>query len=420
MSIAVIGINHKTATVSIREQVTFSPERLREALHAIRHIAKESIILSTCNRTELYVADKKELPPTELTKWLADFHSIAIDKLLPYMYHYTDNKAVQHLLRVACGLDSLVLGEPQILGQLKDAIQVANQEKCIGNQFHRLSQHVFSSAKKVRTETKIGSNPVSVAYAAVNLSKRIFSSLEQQTAVLIGAGETIELVGRYLMANNINKIIIANRSLENAQKLANEYGDIAKAIPLSKLEDHLQLADILIASTAAPTAILTYETVKKALKQRKHKPIFMVDIAVPRDIDEAVDKLDDVYLYTVDDLQNVIEENIKSRKQAAEQAEIMIEGEVVHFMRWLKAQRQMSLIKRYRDEAHQIKQEVLEKAIRRMKNGESAEDAMRFLAHTLTNKLLHNPSKTINQAARDGDESLLKAAKKLLNIQETT
>ena len=420
MSITVIGINHKTATVSIREQVAFSPERLREALHAVHNIAKENIILSTCNRTEIYVADKKELSPDQLTKWLADFHSIAVDDLSPYIYHYTDDKAVQHLLRVACGLDSLVLGEPQILGQLKDAIQLASTEKSIGNQLNRLSQHVFSAAKKVRTQTNIGANPVSVAYAAVNLSKRIFSNLEQQTALLVGAGETIELVGRYLKANKIGKLIIANRSLENAQKLANEYGDGAKAIPLTELHSHLHLADIVISSTAAPMPVIGKGMVEHALKKRKHNPIFMVDIAVPRDIEEEVAELDDIFLYTVDDLQNVIEENMKSREQAAEQAEIMIEGEVIHFMRWLQAQGQMCLIKDYREKAHKTKQEVLEKALRRMNNGESAEEAMQFLAHTLTNKLLHNPSKTINQAAHDGDDALLDAAKKLLNIQETT
>lgn len=420
MSITIIGINHKTATVSIREQVAFPPERLREALHSVQGIAKENIILSTCNRTEVYIADKKELSPDQLIKWLADFHSIAVEKLSPYIYHYSDEKAVQHLLRVACGLDSLVLGEPQILGQLKDALQIASEEQVLGNQLNRLSQHVFSAAKKVRTQTQIGANPVSVAYAAVNLSKRIFSRLEKQTALLVGAGETIELVGRHLKNQNIGKLIIANRSVENAQKLADVYGGNVDVIPLTQLHDNLQYADIIISSTAAPMPVIGKGMVENALKQRKHQPIFMVDIAVPRDIEEEVSQLDDVYLYTVDDLQNVIEENMKSRELAAEQAEVMIEAEVTQFMRWLHAQCQMVLIKNYRDEAHNTRQDVLEKALRRMRNGEPAEEAMQFLAHTLTNKLLHTPSKTINKAAHDGDNTLLTAAKKLLNIQETT
>ena len=317
-------------------------------------------------------------------------------------------------------MDSLVLGEPQILGQLKDALQIAGEEKVLGNQLNRLSQHVFSAAKKVRTQTQIGANPVSVAYAAVNLSKRIFSSLEQQTALLVGAGETIELVGRHLKNQNIGQLIIANRSVENAQKLADEYGGNVEVIPLTALHDKLHHADIVISSTAAPMPVIGKGMVENALKKRKHSPIFMVDIAVPRDIEEEVSQLDDIYLYTVDDLQNVIEENMKSREQAAEQAEIMIESEVIHFMRWLQAQSQMCLIKSYRDDAYSTRQEVLEKALRRMNNGESAEDAMQFLAHTLTNKLLHNPSKTINKAAHDGDTALITAAKKLLNIQETT
>lgn len=420
MSITIIGINHKTAPVSIREKVAFSPEHLRNALHSVQGIVKENIILSTCNRTEVYVADKTDLSPEQLTKWLADFHSIAVDQLTPYIYHYTDEEAVQHLLRVACGLDSLVLGEPQILGQLKDALQIAGDEKVIGNQLNRLSQHVFSAAKKVRTQTQIGANPVSVAYAAVSLSKRIFSKLEKQTALLVGAGETIELVGRHLKKQKIGKLIIANRSLVNAQKIANAYGESVDAIPLTELHDNLHRADIVISSTAAPMPIIGKGMVENALKQRKHRPIFMVDIAVPRDIEEEVSQLDDIYLYTVDDLKDVIEENMKSRELAAEQAEVMIEDETTQFMRWLQAQCQMSLIKNYRDDAHNTRQEVLEKALRRMKKGESAEDAMKFLAHTLTNKLLHTPSKTINKAAHDGDTTLLTAAKKLLNIQETT
>lgn len=418
MSIIVVGINHKTASVAIRERVAFSPERLREALSKVIRPANENMILSTCNRTELYVADKSDLSPTELTKWLANFHSIAADQLSPYIYYHSDEKAVKHLLRVACGLDSLVLGEPQILGQLKDALQVAQSENATGSQLNRLSQHVFSAAKKVRTQTQIGANPVSVAYAAVNLSKRIFSRLDEQTALLVGAGETIELVGRHLMTKNIAKIIVCNRSLDKAQKLTQQYGDKAKAIPLTELHENLHHADIVISSTAAPMPVIGKGMVEHALKKRKHRPMFMVDIAVPRDIEEEVETLDDVYLYTVDDLHSVIEENIKSREQAAEQAELMIQDESLHFMQWLHAQKQMQLIRQYRESAHETRQEVLEKALRRMKNGESAEDAMQFLAHTLTNKLLHEPSHNMNKAAHEGNKTLLQSAKKLLNIQE--
>jgi len=420
MSILVIGINHTTATVSIREKVAFSPERLREALHSVHQFARENMILSTCNRTEIYVADKKIISAATLTTWLADFHSITVDQLSPYIYYYTDDKAVQHLLRVACGLDSLVLGESQILGQLKDALHSASHANTIGNQLNRLHQHVFSAAKKVRTQTNIGANPVSVAYAAVNLSKQIFSQLEKQTALLVGAGETIELVGRHLKTHNIGNIIVANRSVDKAQALAAEYGDNARAIPLTELYHNLYHADIVISSTAAPIPIIGKGMVENALKKRKYRSIFMVDIAVPRDIEAEVAKLSDVYLYTVDDLHDVIKENMKSRQQAAERAEIMIDAETQVFMRWLQAQGQMCLIQSYRNEAYQIKQEVLNKALKRLKKGESAEDVLQFLAHTLTNKLLHTPSRSLNKAAYAGNNELLNAAKKLLNIQEIT
>lgn len=430
MSISLIGVNHKTAPVSIREKIAFSPDSLNEALHSAGQLVKENLILSTCNRTEIYAislqddqqqenADNRQTEHTttqQMTQWLADFHSIAIDQLSPYIYHYQDEEAVKHILRVACGLDSLVLGEPQILGQLKDALHTSIEQQAIGSRLKHLTQHVFAAAKKIRTETSIGANPVSVAYAAVSLSKQIFSDLGQQTALLIGAGETIELVGRHLKTQQIGNIIVANRSLDKAERLAEEFGGIA--IPLSEISEHLHKGDIVISSTAAPLPIVGKGMVERALKKRKHQPIFMVDIAVPRDIEAEVEELDDVYLYTVDDLQSVIEENKKSRQQAADQAEILVQEETRQFMAWLQAQSQMKLIREYRESAYQTKQDVLEKALKRMKNGESAEAAMQFLAHTLTNKLLHHPTTTINKAAHDGDHQLLDAAIKLLNLQE--
>jgi glutamyl-tRNA reductase len=416
MSITLIGVNHKTAPVSIREKVAFSPERLQDALHSAGQLVRENLILSTCNRTEIYTADPEATSTKALTRWLADFHSIAVDELSPYIYSYEDSDAVTHIMRVACGLDSLVLGEPQILGQLKDALHTANEQQTVGSRLQHLTQHIFSAAKKIRTETSIGSNPISVAYAAVSLSRQIFSDLNKQTALLIGAGETIELVGRHLKTNNIGSIIVANRSLDKAERLAEEFN--GTAIPLNAISDHLHKADIVISSTAAPLPIVGKGMVERALKKRKHQPIFMVDIAVPRDIEEEVEQLDDVYLYTVDDLQSVIEENMKSRQQAATQAEILVQEETRNFMAWLQAQSQMKLIREYRDIAYQTKEAVLEKALRRLNNGESAEEAMQFLAHTLTNKLLHHPTVQINKAAHSGDHQLLDAAIKLLNLQE--
>ena len=425
MSIRVIGINHKTAPVSVREKVAFSPQGLIDKLGEIeadiksskadkKADKKEVIILSTCNRTEIYTSsdyDKKQI-----TQWLAHQNNISSEELEKHTYDYSDEQAIQHVLRVASGLDSLVLGEPQILGQLKSALKTSSECKTAGTTLKRLMQHAFLTAKRVRTQTSIGSNPVSVAFAAVNLAKQIFSKLENKTALLIGAGETIELVGKHLRNAGIGKIIIANRSVENAARLAQELDGLG--VSLQEISEYLPDADIVISSTAAPVPVIGKGTVEWALKKRKHKPIFMVDIAVPRDIEAEVNDLDDVYLYTVDDLQSVIEENLKSRQEAAQQAEVMIEEEVTAFMGWLRAQDKIELIKNYRTKISKIQNETLEKAAKLLNNGSSPEEALKFLAHTLTNKLAHDATVAMNKAAHAGDHKLLEASDKLLNLSE--
>ena len=414
MSIVVIGVNHKTAPVAIREQVAFSPEALIEALTQTNKIASEGMILSTCNRTEIYFTTDNDSQIDGIINWLAEYHQLTKENISPYLYIHTEDEAVRHTFRVACGLDSLVLGEPQILGQLKIALKIASDNQGTGRTLKRLMQFAFSTAKKVRTQTSIGSNPVSVAFAAVNLAKQIFSNLEEQTVLLIGAGETIELVGRHIHSTGVKHIIIANRSIDNAAKLAKEFD--GQCIGLAEICNYLAEADIVISSTAAPLPIIGKGTVEKALKTRKHRPIFMVDIAVPRDIEEAVGKLDDIYLYTVDDLHSVIEENLKSRQQAAEKAEMMVSEEVVCFSAWLQAQDQVKLIQSYRTKTNAIKQETLDKAQRMLINGKSAEEALQFLAHTLTNKIAHEPTSAMNKAAHSGDIKLLQAATKLLGL----
>ncbi|OQX12344.1 MAG: glutamyl-tRNA reductase [Thiothrix lacustris] len=414
MSILIVGVNHKTAPVSIREKVSFSPDSLPLALHAAHQVVPENLILSTCNRTEIYAAAHPHQSEAMLIEWLADWHKMSAAQLQPYLYIYQQDQAVRHALRVACGLDSLVLGEPQILGQLKTALQVASDQATTGNQLNRLMQHAFSTAKKVRTQTSIGANPVSVAFAAVSLAKQIFSKLEKQTALLIGAGETIELVGKHLATNHIGNIIVANRSIDKAQKLAAEYG--GKGIGLPELADHLPQADIVISSTASPVPILGKGAVERALKIRKHRPMFMVDIAVPRDIEQEVAELDDVYLYTVDDLHSVIEENLQSRRAAAEQAEAMVITEVSNFMAWLRAQDHMNTIRAYRARTDSIRQEVFDKAAALLQNGKSPEEALQFLAHTLANKLSHDATQAMHQAARNGDHQLLAHARTLFNL----
>ena len=419
MSIRIIGINHKTAPVSVREKVAFSPQGLIDKLDEINSKNKnkgEVIILSTCNRTEIYTHSDHDFD--EVCHWFLHKKDLSFEQLKACLYHHSGKDAIRHVLRVASGLDSMVLGEPQVLGQLKSALKVATEQDTAGSLLKHLMQHAFSTAKKVRTQTSIGSNPVSVAYAAVNLAKQIFSNLENKTALLIGAGETIELVGKHLKNASIGKIIIANRSIDNANKVAKSLGGIG--VSLQDISDYLPEADVVISSTAAPVPVIGKGTVEWALKKRKHKPIFMVDIAVPRDIEAEVADLDDVFLYTVDDLQSVIEDNLKSRQEAANHAEIMVKKEVETFLGWMRAQDQMGLIKRYRSKITTIQEDTLQKATRMLSNGASADEALNFLAHTLANKLAHDPTVAMNKAAHSGDHKLLAASDKILNLSDTT
>ncbi len=417
MTLLTLGINHKTAPVEIREKVAFAAETLGQALKELisQEAVNEAAILSTCNRTELYCSLNTS-DRDVLVSWMSHFHHLKNEDLAPYIYSYADNEAVQHILRVASGLDSLVMGEPQILGQIKDAYTHANDAGAIGQQLNRLFQHTFSVAKEVRTNTAIGSNPVSVAFAAVSLAKQIFSKLSEHTALLIGAGETIELVARHLKEQGIKKMIVANRTVERAQLLASQYD--GEAIPLAELPDRLVEADIVISSTASQLPILGKGAVESALKQRKHKPIFMVDIAVPRDIEPEVGKLRDIYLYTVDDLHEVIEENRKSRQAAAQEAEEIIENQVEHFMGWLRSLDSVDIIRNFRSSAELTRDGCIKQAERQLAAGKDPHEVMKELARTLTNKLIHEPTAHMNQAAFEGRKHILEAAQELFNLKD--
>ncbi len=327
MALLSLGINHLTAPVDIREKVAFAPEQMTRALHELQDIpaVNESVIVSTCNRTEIYCDASSDCSEV-ITHWLTAHHGINENSLSPYIYTHSDEEVARHLFRVASGLDSMVLGEPQILGQLKESYDRARGDKTVSAILDRLFQHSFSVAKRVRTDTEIGSNPVSVAFAAVSLSKQIFSSLDEAHALLIGAGETIELVSRHLRSQNIGSMTIANRSIERARLLAAEIG--ADAVQINAVPEQLVRADIVISSTASQLPILGKGAIESALKQRKHRPIFMVDLAVPRDIEPEVGKLQDIYLYTVDDLKNVVDENLRGRELAAEAALEIVNLEV--------------------------------------------------------------------------------------------
>lgn len=415
MTFLTVGINYNTAPIAIRERLAFPADILDTALKSFCNFNKidEAAILSTCNRTEFYYhseVDNQEI----LLDWLAVNKQIQRQSFEPYLYVHKDSHTIRHMFRVACGLDSMVLGEPQILGQMKTAYQAAYEAGTLGKNLGRLFQHTFSAAKKVRTDTAIGSSPVSVAFAAVQLAQQIFDKLSEQTALLIGAGETIELTARHLHQHGIGRIIIANRTFDKAHALASQFDGYA--IALNELPSHLAEADIVISSTASQLPILGKGRVESAIKKRKHKPIFMVDLAVPRDIEAEVEQLRDVYLYTVDDLQNTINENMDSRRRAAEQAEEIIDSEVEHFLGWLRAQGAQSTIRDYRSQAESIRDELLLKAITQLEQGQAGADVLQRLAHTLTNKLIHTPSVQLREAGANERHDLIAAAREIFKL----
>lgn len=416
MALYAFGINHKSAPVNIREQVAFVPDRTPEALKQLTSLpgVNEAAILSTCNRTELYCALDGDDDESVL-KWMCQFHKLKRADVEPYFYSHPGREAVRHVLRVASGLDSLVLGEPQILGQIKQSYSTAVNAESVSGQLNKLFQHTFSVAKQVRSDTAIGASPVSVAFAAVSLSKQIFSNLENHTALLIGAGETIELVARHLHEIGIGRMIIANRTVEKAHVIASELGGYA--IGLSEISDHLAEADMVISSTGSQLPILGKGAVESALKQRKHRPIFMVDIAVPRDIEPEVGTLEDIYLYTVDDLTEIIEEGMKSRQEAALQAEEIIDNQVSHFMGWMRSLEAVDAIRALRAGADEVRENSVEKALKQLNSGKDAAQVIEEMGRLLMNRLLHIPCERLKKAGYEGRTDILDAAMVLYNLQ---
>ena len=412
MSLITLGINHKTAPLDLRERLAFTPQSLPEALLSLKkhdHI-EEASILSTCNRTEIYCVTTKDNDQA-IIQWFSQFHGVDENQVKEHLYLHAHEETVRHAMEVACGLDSMVLGEPQIAGQMKTAYALASENNTIGLLLGKLYQRVFAVSKQVRTDTDIGSSPVSVAFAAVSLAKQIFGDLKQTTVLLVGAGETIELATRHLYSQGVNKIIIANRSIERAQKLADEFA--GEAINLQQIGNHLHRSDIVISSTASPLPVIGKGTVERALKQRRHEPIFMVDLAVPRDIEPEVNELDDIYLYSVDDLQSVIDENMENRQQAAEQAHEIIDTQVTHFLDWQRSLGAVDIIAQIRQHTQNISNEVLKKAKKQLAAGQRPEEVLDYLAYTLTNKFLHQPSTHLRQASQDERDDILDAAQNM-------
>lgn len=414
-----LGLNHTTAPVDIREQVVFDTGDLDQALASLGSMPgiSEVAIVSTCNRTEIYCAvDSPETRDPEIVRWFHGWHGQAPDSIEACLYRYLDDDVARHLMRVACGLDSMILGEPQITGQLKSAWRAASDTGVLGSELGRLFQHAFAVSKEVRTDTAIGASPVSVAFAAVSLARQIFGDLSRRTALMIGAGQTVELAARHLCGAGLQHLLVANRDAHRAARLAAEYG--GEGISLADLPERLHDADIVVSSTASTLPILGKGAVEQALKRRRHQPMFMVDIAVPRDIEPEIGRLDEVFLYTVDDLRNVIEEGMAARREAAAEAEWIIEREVERFLEWQRSRDAVDTIRAYRERADVIRARTLESAQRRLARGDDPAAVMDFLSRRLTSRLIHQPTVALRRAGREQRHGFLTDARELFDLDE--
>lgn len=416
MAILAYGVNYRTAPVEFRERIAFPEESLGDALQAATRVipsVSEAAIISTCNRTELYLA----MDPNQeqgVVEWLADVRAIRPTELDAVAYSHWDQDAARHLIRVASGLDSQVLGEPQIMGQVKTAYDLARTVGTVGPELSLLSQITLSAAKKVRTDTDIGRNPVSVAYAAVSMAQQIFTDLKDTKALLLGAGDTIQRVAEHLAEFGVAGMAIANRTLTNAEKLAARFD--AVPMQLTDVAAALPEYDIVIASTGSSLPVVGKGALEAAIKQRRHKPIFVVDIAVPRDVEPEAADLPDVYLYTIDDLTEIIEENVRSRRQAAENAEAMVADGADHYLRERRAHHGQALLREFRESAQRIQETELEKALKDLNRGQDPAAVLERLSRGLTNKLIHPPTTAIRNAAADGRADLLEYLKTLYHL----
>jgi len=413
MQLYVIGVNHTTAPIQIREHVAFNSEHLGSALRELTmHNASEAAILSTCNRTELYCSTDNPQKPLD---WLSEYHKLEKEAIAPYIYTLPDDEAVKHAFRVASGLDSMVLGEPQILGQFKQSVKIAQEAGTLGTLLHKLFQRTFEVAKEVRTNTDIGANSISMAAAAVKLAQRIFGDISQQKVLFIGAGEMIELCADHFAAQHPKSMTIANRTIERGSTLAQKIN--GQAILLNDLPAHFADFDIVVTSTASTLPIIGLGMVESALKARRHRPIFMVDLAVPRDIEAEVADLDDVFLYTVDDLAQVVSDGIENRQSAAVEAELIVANRVENFMQWFKKRDAVPTIKALRDQAEAMRKIELNKALKLIQKGENPEKALEALSIALTNKFMHAPSHALHQTHGEEHAKLENMLKQLYQIK---
>ena len=414
MQLYTVGINHTTAPIAIREKVAFDPDHLSQALlDLMAHKVSEAAILSTCNRSEIY-ANARD--PKMIIDWLCKYHGIKLKTIESHLYVYENQEAIQHAFRVASGLDSMVLGEPQILGQMKQAIKTAENTGSLGVLLNKLFQKTFSVAKEVRTKTDIGMSSISMAAASIKLAESIFGDLKASKVLLIGAGEMIELCAEHIKNRCPKSMTVANRSLDRGLNLAKKIkGD---ACLISELYDRLHEFDIVLSSTASQLPIVGLGMVERALKTRRNRPIFMVDLAVPRDIEPEVGKLSDVYLYTVDDLSHLIEEGLTNRQSAAIEAQKMIDHHVKDFTQWLKTRTIVPTIKALRDHAESYRITELKKAQKLLNQGMKPEEVLDVLSKALANKFVHHPSQALNQAKGEEHELLTKTLKKIYPLKD--
>jgi glutamyl-tRNA reductase len=417
MNLYALGLNHHTAPLGVRERVVFHVERLGEALaEAKRLLAPEAAILSTCNRTEVYLSGELDADKSgAATRWLAGYHRVDEGELSRYVYTLPREQAVRHAFRVASGLDSMVLGEPEILGQMKEAARSAAAAGTLGTVLGKLFQRSFAVAKEVRSTTQVGANSVSMAAASVKLAARIFPSLKDQKVLFVGAGEMIELCATHFAAQGPARITVANRTLERAQALAHRFN--AHAIELRELAAHLHEHDIVVSCTASSLPILGKGLVERALKARRRLPMFMVDLAVPRDIEQEVGELDDVFLYTIDDLQGIVQGNLDARRSAVEQAEAIIDTQVGQFMHWMQVRQSVPLIRALRDQAEDARRLEVERALRLLARGDDPKQVVETLSQGLTNKLMHAPTQALNEASGEERRTLAETIARLFRVR---
>lgn len=413
MQLYAIGLNHQTAPLNVREQVVFHAERLVQALGDLvaRRPVQEAAIVSTCNRTEIYCHAAE---PKAAVEWMAAYHQLKPQQIEPYIYKLPQERAVKHAFRVASGLDSMVVGEPQILGQFKDAVRAAETAGTLGLLLNKLFQRTFAVAKTVRTETDIGASTVSMASAAVQLAERIYPSITEQAILFIGAGEMIELCAAHFAAHHPRRMTFANRTEARAQHLADRF--LARVISLNDLAPQLALHDIVVCCTASPLPIIGKGMVESALTARKHRPMMMFDLAVPRDIENQVGKLDDIFLYTVDDLGKIARAGLAQRQNAVEQAEVIIENQVTDFMHWLGNRELVPTIRALRDTAERARRNEVERALRKLGNGEDPQRVIEALSQALTNKLIHPPTHALNHASEEERKDLAALLTRLYQI----